>query len=123
MFHFVCLALINTARGPRSRGEKKMHAALHLLGAYLFMRMIPIPMIHRSPALIFSILDTYGTAQEKAHLGIDSLVAFWAADFSSVTCTVDASAFGPVSHPDGLRLGGILLTAGDWLCGFFDPMK
>lgn len=97
-----------------------MHAALRLPGACLFTRMIPIPTIHRSPALINSIFVTSGIAQDKAHLGIDSLVAFRAADFPLVTSKVDASSCGPVSHTDNLRPSGIPWTPRDGLCGFLD---
>lgn len=80
--------------------------------------------MNRVPFLIALALvaSGYATAQEKAHLDLESPFASYVEkDFPFFTQTVDARTFGERAEKENLTPRGIIVPAGNGFYGCFDP--
>jgi hypothetical protein len=73
-------------------------------------------------ALMFAVSLTHASAQDKAHLQLDSPFASYVeADFPFFTQTIDARKFGATPQNENLTPRGIIVSAGNGVFGCFDP--
>ncbi len=73
-------------------------------------------------ALMFAVSLTHASAQDKAHLLLDSPFASYVeADFPFFTQTIDARKFGATPQTENLTPRGIIVSAGNGVFGCFDP--
>lgn len=101
-----------------------IRAPIASLKAGAFGRTIGLAPMNRAPLLIALALvaSGYATAQEKAHLALESPFASYVEkEFPFFTQTVDARAFGEQAEKENLTPRGIIVPAGNGFYGCFDP--